>query len=58
MIKFIFKNNSKNKEYYYCFKNAKGCPGKALYDITNNEFRIYISCDFQINHNKYTFEKF
>ncbi len=43
---------------YLYFKIGKGCPGKALYDIKNNEFRVYKECNFDINHEKCTFEKF
>ena len=29
ITKFLYKNSSKNKEFYNCFKSGKGCLGKA-----------------------------
>ena len=58
LTRFIFKNKSKNFEFYYCFKSAKGCPAKAKLDIKSNEFIVYIKCDKSINHEKNSYDNF
>ena len=58
ITKFLFKNNSKNKEFYTCYKAGKGCPGKAMYVINEDIFRVYVECNFNIKHENITFEKF
>lgn len=58
LTRFIFKNKSKNFEFYYCYKAAKGCPAKAKLNINTSEFIVYIKCDENINHEKNTFENF
>ena len=32
ITKFIFKNNSTNREFYTCFKKGKGCEAKAYFE--------------------------
>ena len=46
ITKFLFKNNSKDKEFYTCYKVGKGCPDKAIYEINEDKFGVYIECDF------------
>ena len=58
LTRFIFKNKSKNFEFYYCYKAAKGCPAKAKLNIKSSEFIVYIKCNENINHEKNTFENF
>jgi hypothetical protein len=58
LTRFIFKNKSKNFEFYYCFKSAKGCPAKAKLDIKSNEFIVYTKCDKSINHEKNSYDNF
>ena len=52
-----YKNESKNKKFYNCYKINKVCPRKALYDKIN-EFSVYVKCNFEINHETFKFEKF
>ena len=56
--KFNLKSTTKNFRYYNCFKIGKGRKGLVLYDTEKNEFRIYQKCDFTINHEYYSYEKF
>ena len=58
LTRFIFKNSSKNYEFYYCYKKAKGYKGKGKYDIKTKEFKVYEKCDKNINHEKNTFPSF
>ena len=58
LTRFIFKNSSRNYEYYYCYKSGKGCKGKGKYDIKTKEFKVYVKCDKNINHEKNTFPNF
>lgn len=32
ITKFYYKNESKKKIFYYCYKQFKWCPGKANFD--------------------------
>ena len=36
---------------------GKGCPGKSIYEINEDKFRVYIECDFNIIYENITFEK-
>ena len=58
VTKFNLKNISKNFKYFICFKRARGCEGKALYDIQKKEFKVYNSCNFDIDHNNFNYEEF
>ena len=58
LTRFIFKNSSKNYEFYYCYKSGIGCKGKGKYDIKTKEFKVYVKCDKNINHEKNTFHNY
>ena len=48
VTKFNLKNVTKNFKYFICYKRAKGCEGKAVYEIQKKEFKVYNSCNFDI----------
>ena len=53
----MFKNTSKNKEFYKCYKSGKGCHGKEVYDKVNKVSQIYEEWVFKIQHIKYKYIK-
>lgn len=58
LTKFIFKNSSKNFEFFYCYKKSKGCLGKGKYDKKSKDFKVYTKCDKNIYHEKNTYNNF
>ena len=58
ITKFLFKNESKTREFYNCYKSGKGCNGKAFYGKLTQKFNVYKECDFTIEHEDINYEKF
>ena len=40
VTEFNLKNISKNFKYFICFKRARGCEGKAMYDIQKKSLKF------------------